>query len=581
MTKRSIQTDEHAEVVRRITWLMTLALSGILVIIVLASLSAGRTRDEARSFSTVDVPALLALGDAGQSLLEAETALLVATRVAGDAQLTALADYNRELVEVADAIGLFRELTDGDDVSAALADDAVTAFESWVSVVDVIAAEPLRRTDNVRFAAADFSVVREAVDAIAADVSSRRVDVFQASIGEAERDAIALRYASLILLPLAALWSYRVIRRVREILHEGRERQRIATQEILKTSAQAGQLSTKVAGTATELGGLSDDLLRTAGATAASASDMLGMSDEVDEHVTSVAAAMEEMTAAISEIAGHVSEASGVTTNAVAAARTTTTTMAALDAASREIGEVVQLIASIAEQTNLLALNATIEAARAGEHGKGFAVVASEVKELARETARATSVIGGRIEAIQATTTASTAEIDAVGEVIDHIAELQSMIAAAVEEQSAASNEISRMLQRASSGTSEIATSASNVADAARDNHDSADQVRSTAGQLTSLAQTLRRVAQAASEGRSTEVWSSDGLEPHEPQGRFVTEESADTASISSHIDDSHIDDADAAATRTRRLARRSPASAISHEPTRGPRTTRNQPHLR
>ncbi|WP_369292641.1 methyl-accepting chemotaxis protein [Bradyrhizobium yuanmingense] len=71
--------------------------------------------------------------------------------------------------------------------------------------------------------------------------------------------------------------------------------------------------------------------------------------------------------------------------------------MAGLAAAAERIGSVVQLIAAIAQQTNLLALNATIEAGRVGEAGKGFAIVAQEVKSLASQTAQATVEISGQI----------------------------------------------------------------------------------------------------------------------------------------------------------------------------------------
>ena len=75
-----------------------------------------------------------------------------------------------------------------------------------------------------------------------------------------------------------------------------------------------------------------------------------------------------------------------------------------LSSGASRIGDVVKLIRAIAEQTNLLALNATIEAARAGEAGRGFAVVASEVKTLASQTAKATEEIATQIGAIQGST---------------------------------------------------------------------------------------------------------------------------------------------------------------------------------
>jgi methyl-accepting chemotaxis protein len=131
---------------------------------------------------------------------------------------------------------------------------------------------------------------------------------------------------------------------------------------------------------------------------------------------------------------------------------------------SLEIGQVIKVITSIAEQTNLLALNATIEAARAGESGKGFAVDANEVKELAKETAKATKEIGSKVSGIQTDTSEAVTAITRINDVINQISDLQAAIAGAVEEQSVTTNEISRNVVEAARGSSEIAANITGLA---------------------------------------------------------------------------------------------------------------------
>ncbi|MER2520877.1 MAG: methyl-accepting chemotaxis protein, partial [Bdellovibrionales bacterium] len=163
-----------------------------------------------------------------------------------------------------------------------------------------------------------------------------------------------------------------------------------------------------------------------------------------------------------------------------------------LSEAATQIGDVVKLIQDIAEQTNLLALNATIEAARAGEAGKGFAVVASEVKNLATQTARATEEISKKIVTVQNVSQESVSAIRSIGKTIDHISQVAGVIAHAVQQQNAATQEISQNVQQAFTGTTRVSTDIVSVTRAAGSAREASGQVLQASGELSQQSEMLR-----------------------------------------------------------------------------------------
>jgi methyl-accepting chemotaxis protein len=234
------------------------------------------------------------------------------------------------------------------------------------------------------------------------------------------------------------------------------------------------------------------NLHRTADSTSHLTSSVAAASEQAAANVATVAAATEELTSSIHEITRQVSGSTQVSAQAVDQARTANATIESLAQAAGKIGDIVALISEIAEQTNLLALNATIEAARAGEAGKGFAVVASEVKSLANQTARATEDITAQIKSMQTAVGCAVESIQGISHTIETISNNTTQIAAAVEEQGAATQEIARNVQEASIGTQDVSHNIGGVSQSAAETQGVAAQVLQAAASLNELSAGLK-----------------------------------------------------------------------------------------
>jgi methyl-accepting chemotaxis protein len=266
-----------------------------------------------------------------------------------------------------------------------------------------------------------------------------------------------------------------------EVLNELTSSFDVSVQEVLSAVGQS----------ASNLEESANSMAATVEETSQKSTEVARSSEQTAMNVQTVAAATEEMDATIREIAHQVHQSAEIAREAVDQAKSTNSSIMALEEAAEEIGNVIQLISDIAAQTNLLALNATIESARAGEAGKGFAVVAAEVKSLAEQTSHATETISQKISSMQDGTSNAVSAIEGIGSTISKLDEISAAISASIEEQTATTSEISQSVQQVAADTQETLGAMGEVKTATDDSSLVANSVLSAAEDLMQRSDAL------------------------------------------------------------------------------------------
>lgn len=160
------------------------------------------------------------------------------------------------------------------------------------------------------------------------------------------------------------------------------------------------------------------------------------------QNVSIVAAAMDQMASSIQETVKGVTKTSSLTDDASERANVATSSLQHLETATQRIAGVVTLIKDIANKTDLLALNASIEAARAGDAGRGFAVVAEEVRKLANQTTSSTEEIGTEVDNVTNAVQENVSSILGITQAIELVRDQATTMSASAEEQGAVTSEI-------------------------------------------------------------------------------------------------------------------------------------------
>jgi methyl-accepting chemotaxis protein len=210
-------------------------------------------------------------------------------------------------------------------------------------------------------------------------------------------------------------------------------------------------------------------MLDAAEMTAGQAYDVGVTAADVADGINVVASATEELNTTINEVASHATVAADIAVTAAGQGEVANACVQDLTAALRRVDEITNSITAIASRTHLLALNAKIEAQRAGDAGRGFAVVAAEVNDLAQQTARATEQVRSIVTGINDSSGRASATIEQITATMSKICDSTASIAGAVTQQTATTREIGRVSESAAVGAADISGRGSSVHERARE----------------------------------------------------------------------------------------------------------------
>jgi methyl-accepting chemotaxis protein len=303
-----------------------------------------------------------------------------------------------------------------------------------------------------------------------------------------------------------------------------------------ETNAAVSQLAQAVDGIAQG----ADDQARQLSTASSTATQMAAGVEQVATNASNVAAASEQTRTA----AAHGSTAVRETTAAMAEIQNVVTEAAAkvadLGKLGDKIGAVVETIDDIAEQTNLLALNAAIEAARAGEHGKGFAVVADEVRKLAERSSRETKAIADLIRQVQAGTQEAVGAMQSGADKVEHGSAKASQAGTALDE-------IMRAVDATVEQVTEIAASAREMSVAARSVTDAMHSISAVveentasteemAAQTRQVTDAIGEIASIAEEQSASSEEAAAGSEEMSAQVEEMSAQAQTLATTADHL---------------------------------------------